>query len=50
VFGGGSRAVRDVIIDGRFVVRDGAPLTIDPAGTHAHAAEALPGLVERARL
>ena len=50
VFGGGSRAVRDVIIDGRFVVRDGVPLTLDPGEVRAHAAEALPGLVERARV
>ena len=50
VFGGGSRAVRDVIIDGRFVVRDGIPLTLDPGEVRAYAAEALPGLFERARL
>lgn len=48
VYGGGSRAVRDVIVDGRIVVRRGVPVTLDPAGVRAHAAEALPALVERA--
>ena len=50
VFGGGSRAVRDVIVDGRIVVRDGIPLTLDPGEVRARAAEALPGLVGRAGL
>ncbi len=50
VFGGGSRAVRDVIVDGRVIVRDGIPLTLEPGEVRAHAAEALPGLVARAGL
>jgi len=48
VYGGGSRAVRDVIVDGKVVVRNFAPLTLDPAEVHARAAEALPALVQRA--
>ena len=48
VYGGGSRAVRDVIVDGRVVVRDGVPVTLDPEGVRAYAAEALPSLVRRA--
>lgn len=47
VFGGGSRAVRDVIVDGRMVVRDRVPLTLDRGEVQAHAAEALPSLVAR---
>lgn len=48
VYGGGSRAVRDVIVDGRVLVRDFVPLTLDAAEVHARAAEALPGLAKRA--
>jgi len=48
VYGGGSRAVRDVIVDGRVVVRHGAPATLDPEAVRAHAAEALPALAKRA--
>jgi 5-methylthioadenosine/S-adenosylhomocysteine deaminase len=48
VYGGGSRAVRDVIIDGRVVVRDFEPRTLDAAEVHARAAEALPALAGRA--
>jgi cytosine/adenosine deaminase-related metal-dependent hydrolase len=48
VYGGGSRAVRDVIVDGKVVVRNFAPLTLDPAEVRARAAEALPALVQRA--
>jgi len=48
VYGGGSRAVRDVIVDGRVVVRDGVPVTLDPESVRAYAAEALPSLVQRA--
>ena len=50
VFGGGSRAVRDVLVDGTFLVRGGAPLLFDPAEVHAKAAEALPALLQRAQL
>jgi cytosine/adenosine deaminase-related metal-dependent hydrolase len=48
VYGGGSRAVRDVIVDGTVVVRDFAPVTLDAAEVHARAAEALPALARRA--
>ena len=48
VYGGGSRAVRDVIVDGRVLVRDGAPVTLDAQAVRAYAAEALPALVARA--
>ena len=50
VYGGGSRAVRDVIVDGRVIVRNFVPLTLDAAEVHARAAEALPGLAKRAAL
>ncbi len=50
VFGGGSRGVRDVLVDGTFLVRDGAPLLFDPAEVRAKAAEALPALLERAQV
>jgi cytosine/adenosine deaminase-related metal-dependent hydrolase len=50
VFGGGSRAVRDVLVDGTFLVRGGAPLLFDPGEVRAKAAEALPALLERAQL
>jgi len=48
VYGGGSRAVRDVIIDGQIVVRGFVPLTLDADEVHARAAEALPALARRA--
>jgi 5-methylthioadenosine/S-adenosylhomocysteine deaminase len=50
VYGGGSRAVRDVIVDGRALVRDFRPLTLDAAEVRARAAEALPALAARAGL
>ena len=50
VYGGGSRAVRDVIVDGRVVVRNFVPVTFDAAEVRARAAEALPGLAKRAGL
>ncbi|HEY6202818.1 MAG TPA: amidohydrolase family protein [Candidatus Limnocylindria bacterium] len=50
VFGGGSRGVRDVMVDGTFIVRGGAPLLFDPAEVRAKAAEALPALLQRAQL
>jgi 5-methylthioadenosine/S-adenosylhomocysteine deaminase len=48
VYGGGSRAVRDVIVDGRVVVRHGAAVTLDPEAVRAYASEVLPALVGRA--
>jgi 5-methylthioadenosine/S-adenosylhomocysteine deaminase len=48
VYGGGSRAVRDVIVDGKLVVRNFTSLTLDAEEVHARAAEALPALVRRA--
>jgi cytosine/adenosine deaminase-related metal-dependent hydrolase len=50
VFGGGSRGVRDVLIDGTFIVRSGTPLLFDPAEVRAKAAEALPALLRRAQV
>src|SRR5207253_948964 len=50
VYGGGSRAVRDVIIDGRIVVRGFDARTLDAAEVRARAAEALPALAGRAGL
>jgi 5-methylthioadenosine/S-adenosylhomocysteine deaminase len=50
VYGGGSRAVRDVIVDGKVVVRNFVPLIFDAAEVRARATEALPGLAERAGL
>jgi hypothetical protein len=40
--------VRDVIVDGRVVVRNFVPMTLDAAEVHARAAEALPDLGRRA--
>jgi 5-methylthioadenosine/S-adenosylhomocysteine deaminase len=48
VYGGGSRAVRDVIVDGQLLVRAGRPLRLDPAEVRANAAETLPLLATRA--
>jgi len=50
VFGGGSRGVRDVLVDGTFIVRGGAPVLFDPAEVRAKAAEVLPALLERAQV
>ena len=50
VYGGGSRAVRDVMADGRVLVRKFVPLTLDAAEVRARAAEALPALAKRAGL
>jgi cytosine/adenosine deaminase-related metal-dependent hydrolase len=50
LFGGGSRGVRDVIVDGRVVVRDRRLLTMDERETRARATEELPELVVRAGL
>lgn len=48
VFGGGSRAVRDVIVNGEVLVRDGKPTRYDPAEVIAHADEARRALLDRA--
>ena len=48
VYGGGSRAVRDVIVDGAVVLRSFEPVTLDPAEVRARAGEALAPLVQRA--
>lgn len=50
LFGGGSRAVRDVIVDGQVLVRDGVPLRMDAAEVRARASEAVPALMSRAGL
>ncbi len=50
VFGGGSRGVRDVLVDGTPLVRDGVPLLMDAAEVRAKAAEALRALLGRASL
>lgn len=50
VFGGGARAVRDVIVNGDVLVRDGVPTRYDPAEVIAHAAEARDAILERAAL
>jgi 5-methylthioadenosine/S-adenosylhomocysteine deaminase len=50
VYGGGSRSVRDVIVDGRIVVRNFVPRTLNAAEVRARAAEALPALARRAGL
>jgi hypothetical protein len=42
--------VRDVLIDGTFIVRGGAPLLFDPMEVRAKAAEALPALLGRAKV
>ncbi len=50
VFGGGARAVRDVIVHGDVLVRDFRPTRYDPAEVIAHAAEARSALAQRATL
>ena len=50
VFGGGSRGVRDVFVDGAQVVRDGAALVLDAAEVRAKGAEAQALLLKRASL
>ncbi len=49
VFGGGSRAVRDVIVDGRVLVRDRALVGIDESEVRAVAGEEGERLLARAR-
>lgn len=48
VFGGGSRAVRDVLVDGVPLVRDRIPTRLDPAEVRSRAAEAAAALAARA--
>ena len=50
LFGGGSRAVRHVLVDGEFLVRDGAPTKMDADEVRATAAEQLEPLLQRAGL
>ena len=50
LFGGGGRAVRDVLVDGTVLVRDGVAQTLDAAEVRAKAAEAQPALLQRAAL
>jgi cytosine/adenosine deaminase-related metal-dependent hydrolase len=50
LFGGGSRAVRDVIVDGQVLVRYGALTRMDSESVRFGAAEALPALISRAGL
>jgi 5-methylthioadenosine/S-adenosylhomocysteine deaminase len=50
VFGGGSRAVRDVIVDGQVLVRNGVPARFDAAAVRASALEAVTPLISRSRI
>jgi len=50
VFGGGGRAVRDVLVDGTVLVRDFVPVTLDAAEVRAKGAEAQALLLRRASL
>ena len=50
VFGGAGRAVRDVVVDGTVIVRDGVPLTLDAAEARAKGAEAQALLLRSASL
>ncbi len=50
IFGGGARGVRDVLVDGTMLVRDGQVLTIDAAEVRAKGAEAQSQLLGRAAL
>ena len=50
LFGGGSRAIRHVLVDGEFLVRDGAPTKMDANEVRAKAAEQLLPLLQRAGL
>ena len=50
VFGGGSRAVRDVIVNGDPLVRDGMPTRFDPVEVTARANEARAALTTRASI
>ena len=50
VFGGAGRAVRDVVVDGTVIVRDGVPLTLDAGEARAKGAEAQALLLRSASL
>jgi cytosine/adenosine deaminase-related metal-dependent hydrolase len=50
LFGGGSRGVRHVLVDGEFLVRDGVPTKMDANEVRAKAAEQLGPLMKRAGL
>jgi len=50
LFGGGSRAVRHVLVDGEFLVRDGRTTKMDASEVRAKAAEQLGPLMKRAGL
>lgn len=50
LFGGGSRGVRHVLVDGEFLVRDGQPTKMDANEVRATAAEQLGPLLKRAGL
>ena len=50
LFGGGSRAIRHVLVDGEFLIRDGAPTKMDANEVRAKAAEQLLPLLQRAGL
>jgi len=50
VFGGGGRGVRDVLVDGTLLVRDGIPMTLDAADVRAKGSEAQAVLLKRAAL
>ncbi len=50
VFGGGGRAVRDVLVDGTVLVRDRVAVTLDAAEARAKAVEAQTALLGRAAL
>jgi cytosine/adenosine deaminase-related metal-dependent hydrolase len=50
LFGGGSRAVRHVLVDGEFLVRDGVPTKMDAGEVRAKAGEQLVPLMKRAGL
>jgi cytosine/adenosine deaminase-related metal-dependent hydrolase len=50
VFGGAGSAIRDVVVDGTVVVRDGAPLMLDAAEARAKGAEAQALLLRSASL
>lgn len=48
VFGGGSRAVRDVFVDGEALLSRGKPTRLDPLEIRARAQESIPSLIDRA--
>jgi len=48
VFGGGSRAVRDVFVDGEPLLRQGRPTRLDAQEVRTRAREHVPALIDRA--